>query len=59
MIRLAAIAALIILSGCTVPALMATGGVLMGVAAVTNADVSAAQAYVDWRKEMVAKAIEQ
>ncbi len=57
MIRLLAFAALVALSGCTVPMAMAVGGVLMGAAAVTNADVGAAQAYVEWRKEMVAKPV--
>lgn len=49
MIRLVLLALLVTLSGCTAPMAMAVGGVLMGVAAVTNADVNAAQAYVDWR----------
>ena len=51
--RTAPLLLLLLLPGCQMipPATaLAIGGVLTGVAGVTNADVNAFQAYIDWRK---------
>ena len=51
MIRAVSLVALLTLSGCvSAPILVGVGGVLTGIAGLTNADVSAAEAYVAWRK---------
>lgn len=50
MIRAGLLILLLALPGCSVPAMVAAGGVLTGVAAVTNADVQAAEAYAQWRR---------
>jgi hypothetical protein len=52
-LRSCTLVALLALSGCqAIPPAMVVGigGILTGGAALTNADVSAAEAYVNWRK---------
>jgi hypothetical protein len=51
-IRIGILAVALALSGCGVPAVVwvgASGGILAGAAALTNADVNAAEAYCKWR----------
>jgi hypothetical protein len=58
-IRIVLLAALLPLCGCAAAALpwvAAAGGILTGTAALTNADVSAAKAYVAWRNGQAAPA---